>query len=75
LKELVPGDAGRIVPYGGDPWNIEPPDVESLAEAAVEILEDQPRFKKSAREQAEANLGLEKMVDGYLNVLLGDPAG
>lgn len=71
LKELVPGDAGRIVPYGGDPWNIDPPDVESLAEAAVAILKDQPRFRRSAREQAEANLGLGKMVDQYLEALLG----
>lgn len=70
LRELVIGDAGRIVPYGGDPWNIDPPDVESLADAAVEILRDQSRFRKSAREQAEKNLGLNKMVDEYLKVLL-----
>ena len=70
LKELVIGDSGRVVPYGGNPWNIEPPDVQSLADAAVEILRDQPRFRKSAREQAEKNLGLDKMVDAYLKVLL-----
>lgn len=71
LTELVLADSGRVVPYGGDPWNIDPPDVESLADAAAEILHDQPRFRKSAREQAEKNLGLHKMVDEYLNVLLG----
>ena len=71
LNELVIGDAGRIVSYGGDPWNIDPPDVESLADAAIEILKDQPRFRKSAREQAEKNLGLEKMTKKYLEVLLG----
>jgi len=71
LKELVPGDSGRIVPYGGNPWNIDPPDVNSLADAAVDILQTQPKFRKSAREQAETNLGLEGMVDKYLDVLLG----
>ena len=71
LNELVIGDAGRIVSYGGDPWNIDPPDVESLADAAIDILKDQPRFRKSAREQAEKNLGLEKMTKKYLEVLLG----
>lgn len=71
LKELVLGDSGRVVPYGGDPWKIEPPDVPALAEAAVEILRDQPRFRKSAREQAEKNLGLEEMMEKYLEVLLG----
>ena len=71
LRELVPGDAGRVVPYGGNPWNIDPPDVQSLADAVVEILRDQPRFRKSAREQAERNLGLDQMVEKYLEVLLG----
>jgi glycosyltransferase involved in cell wall biosynthesis len=71
LNELVPGDSGRVVSYGGNQWNIEPPDVQSLADAAVEILRDQQRFRKSAREQAERNLGLDQMVDKYLEVLLG----
>jgi glycosyltransferase involved in cell wall biosynthesis len=70
LKELVIGDAGRVVPYGGDPWKIEPPDVESLADTAAEILLDQPHFRKSARKHAEKALGLDKMVDEYLKVLL-----
>ena len=71
LKELVHGDAGRVVSYGGDPWNIDPPDIESLAGAAIEILINQTLFRKSAREQAEKNLGLDQMVDRYLEVLLG----
>ncbi|NWG33668.1 MAG: glycosyltransferase family 4 protein [Chloroflexi bacterium] len=71
LKELVLGDSGRVVPYGGDPWKIEPPDIPSLADAAVEILRNQPRFRRAAREQAEKNLGLDRMVEKYLEVLLG----
>jgi glycosyltransferase involved in cell wall biosynthesis len=71
LRELVIGDAGRIVSYGGDPWKIESPDVPALADAAVEILQNQPHFRKAAREHAEKALGLDKMVDEYLKVLLG----
>jgi glycosyltransferase involved in cell wall biosynthesis len=71
LNELVLGDSGRVVPYGGNPWNIDPPNVEALADASVAILQDQPHFRKSAREQAEKNLGLDMMVDKYLEVLLG----
>ena len=71
LKELVIGNSGRVVPYGSNPWNIETPDVESLADASVEILQNQNRFRKAAREQAETNLGLDKMVDQYMKVLLG----
>jgi len=71
LNELVLDNSGRVVAYGGDPWNIDPPDIESLADAATEILRDQPKFRKSAREQAEKNLGLDQMVDKYLEALLG----
>jgi glycosyltransferase involved in cell wall biosynthesis len=71
LKELVIGDAGRVVPYGSNPWKIESPDVPALAEAAMELLQNQGRFRKAAREHAEKALGLDKMVDEYLKVLLG----
>ncbi|MFT3890073.1 MAG: glycosyltransferase family 4 protein [Anaerolineales bacterium] len=71
LKELVVGDAGRVVSYGSDPWKIEPPDVPALADASVELLQNQERFRKAAREHAEKALGLDKMVEEYLKVLLG----
>ena len=70
LNELVLGDSGRIVPYGSDLWNLEPPDIPTLAEACVEILKNQEHFRKTARAQAEAMLGLDKMVDDYLKFLL-----
>lgn len=70
LKELVVGDAGRLVPYGGDPWKLEPPDLPALAAAAAEILRDRPRFSRAARAQAEKSLGIDQMVDGYLKALL-----
>ncbi len=70
LKELVQGDAGRVVPYGGDPWKIDPPDIPGLAVAAAEVLRDQVRFRRAARQQAEKHLGLDAMLDGYLKALL-----
>ena len=70
LAELVPGDAGQLVPYGANPWKLEPPDIPALANAAQEVLDDQPRFRASARERAEAVFDVEKMVDEYLKVLL-----
>jgi glycosyltransferase involved in cell wall biosynthesis len=72
LRELVGAEAGRIVPYGGDPWKLEKPDLPSLAEAAEEVLQDQARFRRTARERAVAEFGLDKMVESYLNVLLED---
>jgi glycosyltransferase involved in cell wall biosynthesis len=71
LSELVTGDAGRIVAYGGDPWRLDPPDVDGLARAASELLGDLPRFRLAARQRAEAAFGLDDMVQAYLDVLLG----
>jgi len=70
LPELVTGDAGRVVPYGGDPWNLDPPDVPALARAAAGVLADQLRFRQAARRRAEEVFGLDTMVDGYLSCLL-----
>jgi len=71
FRELVADDAGRCAPYGGDPWKLDPPDVPALAKAAQEVLNDLPHFRKAARARAEAAFGLDRMVDEYLDVLLG----
>jgi glycosyltransferase involved in cell wall biosynthesis len=71
LPELVTGDSGCIVPYGSDVWKLDPPDAPALVNAAVEMLADQPRFRRAARLRAEQAFGLDKMVKGYLEILLG----
>lgn len=71
IPELVTPDAGAVVPYGGDPWKVEPPDIPALAAAAVSLLEDQPRFRAGARERAELAFGLDSMVDKYLQAIQG----
>jgi glycosyltransferase involved in cell wall biosynthesis len=69
LKELVTPQAGRVVPYGGDPWKLDPPDIEGLALGAEEILENQPSFRKNARAHAEVAFDLDTMVDAYIEAL------
>jgi glycosyltransferase involved in cell wall biosynthesis len=71
LPELVTGDAGRLVPYGGDPWKLEKPDILALAEAAADILTNQPHFRAAARRRAEEAFGLDRMVDRYMDILFG----
>ncbi len=66
LPELVHGDAGRVVPYSSDPWKLEQPDIASLADAAVELLLDQDRFRTAARQRAVEAFGLDQMLDRYL---------
>jgi glycosyltransferase involved in cell wall biosynthesis len=70
LRELVGDEAGSIVPYGGNPWKLEMPDINGLAEAVNKMLDDQPRHRKAARARAESMLGVEGMVDAYLKVLV-----
>ncbi len=69
LSELVPPTAGKTVPYGGDVWKLEEPDISALTESALEILTNLSNYQKGARQHAEKNLGLEKMVDKYLKFL------
>jgi glycosyltransferase involved in cell wall biosynthesis len=70
LPELVNGDAGRITPYGGNPWRLDPPDIDGLARGASEVLENLERFQRGARRRAEQAFSLENMVEGYLQALL-----
>lgn len=72
LKELVTDDAGCIVPYGGNPWKLETPNINSLAASAGEVLEKQSQFRAAARRRAESEFGLDQMVESYLKVLLDD---
>ena len=69
LSELITVDAGRLSPYGGDPWNLDPPDIESLAEAANQIITNQVGFRTAARKRAEEAFPLNHMVHGYLDVI------
>lgn len=72
LPELVGEDAGRIAPYGGNVWKLDPPDVDALAVAAVQALQNREALSRGARLRAEAHFNIETITDQYLDVLLGD---
>jgi glycosyltransferase involved in cell wall biosynthesis len=69
LPELVQGESGRVVAYGGDPWKLDPPDIPSLSQAALKMLENLDHHRFAARERAEAAFDLEKMADLYYEAL------
>jgi glycosyltransferase involved in cell wall biosynthesis len=69
LKELVTSQAGRVVPYAGDPWELDPPDISALSAAAIEILNQQGLFRGGARSRAEETFSLDKMVETYIEAL------
>jgi len=66
LPEIVLDGSGLVVPYGGDPWKLAPPDVAALAQAAIAVLANQDRYRLAARRRAEAAFGLDQMVEKYL---------
>src|SRR4030067_3383813 len=52
LSELISVDAGRLVPYGGDPWKLDPPDIGGLVEATNIVIITQASFGIAARKRA-----------------------
>jgi glycosyltransferase involved in cell wall biosynthesis len=69
MRELITGQSGRIVAYGGDPWKLESPDIPALTQAALVILDDLKQYRRGARTRAEEAFDVNVMVNRYLNVL------
>jgi glycosyltransferase involved in cell wall biosynthesis len=69
LKELVPPEAGIIVSYGSDPWQLEFPDVVELVKAINQVREDYSHFSAYARRVAEERYSIEEMTRKYLEVI------
>lgn len=69
LPELVQQQAGQLVHYAGNPWKLDPGDVDGLAHAAAELYTNQQTYRPAARARAEAAFSLDRMLQGYLDVL------
>ena len=69
LGEIVADLSGRVVPYGGDPWKLESPDITGLASGAVELLLNQGTYREGARKRAEEKFDLDQMVKAYREVI------
>jgi len=71
LSELLGGEGGIAVPYGGDPWRLDSPDIPALTLSALKILNNLDHYQETARKRAESAFNLDQMVDHYLELLLG----
>ncbi len=69
LSELVPDSAGRVAPYGANPWRLQSPVAGPLARGLAFILQNQAQFRAGARARAEAAFDLEAMTEKYLEHL------
>jgi glycosyltransferase involved in cell wall biosynthesis len=70
LPEMVSSASGCMVPYGSNHWDLEPPLVAPLAEAARKMAREQDSFRPGARARAEELFDIQKIVDAYLKVIL-----
>lgn len=71
LSELIGNEGGIAVPYGGNPWQLDSPDISALADNAMEILNNLSHYQRKARQRAELAFNLDWMVDRYVELLLG----
>jgi len=70
LPEMVSGDAGCVMPYGGDVWKLEKPAVKPLAAAVMQIASEQEKYRPGARGRAENQFNIQLIVQKYLGVLI-----
>jgi glycosyltransferase involved in cell wall biosynthesis len=69
LKELVHSGAGRVVPYGSDPWKLGYPDAGALIEAIGEVYNDYASFSRRARQLAVECYNIEDVMERYIGVI------
>lgn len=69
LPELVVGDAGIVVPYGSDPWQLEFPDVKALSRAILKVMGNYTDYSKKARKIAEERYSIDTMTEKYYDII------
>ena len=68
LSELVSPEAGYIVPYGANPWQLEPPDISGLYQAVESVANRLDEYRWGARALAERRFNLDTMISSYMKV-------
>lgn len=69
LSELVTQSSGIVVPYRGDPWKLDTPDIDVLAAAAEQILKSWTIYSENARQRAIDKFDVSKMASSYESIL------
>lgn len=69
LKELVGDSSGIVVPYGGDPWALDEPDAQALADAIIKVRDNWQWYAENARRRAEEHYDIKHITNKYLSVI------
>jgi glycosyltransferase involved in cell wall biosynthesis len=70
LPELLNGGAGSSVPYGGNYWRLDPPNIAGLVQAGQELLEHLQEYQQAARKKAVENYAIQQISEKYIQVFL-----
>ncbi|MBI9049401.1 MAG: glycosyltransferase family 4 protein [Anaerolineaceae bacterium] len=70
LPELLKGNAGIAVPYGGNHWKLELADINGLVYASKTLLENLPDYQLAARKKAVQAYDIRRVSEQYLQVLI-----
>ena len=68
-RELVGDDAGILVPYGGDPWELGVPNVPGMVSGVSELAQRLEHASLAARERAIEKFSVDRMLKEYTNTL------
>ncbi|MBU1564002.1 MAG: glycosyltransferase [Proteobacteria bacterium] len=69
LRELVSPEAGKVVPYGSDPWRLGYPDVDAMTSAIMELYHGYEYSSKEARGLAEERYNFQNVFERYILVM------
>jgi glycosyltransferase involved in cell wall biosynthesis len=69
IRELVGDQGGCVVPYGADDDRLQPAEPKPLVEATHKVLAQLTEFRRSARQRAEEEFDVRKMVALYIQAL------
>ena len=69
LKELVPDNCGKVVPYGGNPWKLDKPKFDNIASGCLKVLKNWEQFSNNARIHAENKFDISTIFNQYIEVI------
>lgn len=68
-RELVGEHAGVLVPYGSDPWKLEPPDSQGMVKGVRELAGRLEDASAAARTRAVEQFSIDRMLKEYTEAL------
>jgi glycosyltransferase involved in cell wall biosynthesis len=69
LKELIKNDSGIVVPYEGNPWELDTPNFNLIADAILKIKNNYEYYSNNARNLALSEFDFNNISKKYVEIL------